>query len=112
MVSKLKNNLKATDLIQKAADELLETIQDSAIAKTIQNQISDLKHEIEIELEAIMSRNAKLIDMENIFGEFSSIFESSQEKVSSLQLYITQSIPSSFEETRKVLEGVEVSFFY
>lgn len=110
LLSKLKNNLKATDRIQKTADDLLETIQDPAIEKIIQNEISDLKREIEIELEAIMSRHTKLIDMENVFGDFSSIFESYQEKVSSLQLYITQSIPSSFEETRKVLERVEVSF--
>lgn len=111
LLSKLKNNLKAIDLIQKAADELLETIKDPAIEKNIQNEISHLKHEIEIELEAIMSRNAKLTDIKNIFEDFSSIFESYQEKVLSLQLYITQSIPSSFEETRKVLERVEVSFF-
>lgn len=89
----------------------METIKDPAIEKSIQNQISDLKHEIETELETIMSRSAKLNDMENVSGDFSSIFESCQEKVSSLQLYITQSIPSSSEETRKVLERIEVSFF-
>lgn len=103
--------MKATDLVQKTADELLETIKDPAIEKSIQNQISDLKHEIEIELEAVVSRSAKLNDMQNISGDFSSIFESCQEKVSSLQLYITQSIPSSSEETRKILERVEVSYF-
>lgn len=100
--------MKLLDHVQKAADELIETINDPVIEKTIETEISGLKHETEVELEAIMSRNTKLNNIENVFCDFTSTFENYEEKVSSLRLYITESIPSSFEETRKVLDRIEV----
>lgn len=100
--------LKTTDLAQKASDELFDILKDSSIRGDVQNQIADLKNEIEVEHQAMLSRETELNEISCTLNDLTSSFDTSQEKLSSVQFYASQSIPPSFEQIRKELDEAEV----